>query len=417
MNQEITLRVSEVRYRDVGKKIARLSDYAMKKLGIETENYIEIIGPAGSTPAQAKLTEHISDEEIGIDGNIRKFIGVDVDDKVKVRKANVRPATKIVLAPAEQSISFYSSFPEYVKYELLMNKPLTKGETIPIPTIGGSLDLVVVETQPSEYVYITDSTSIEIREESPKESELGGYSRITREDIGGIKSLGSNVSSPPIITAPSAPPTPKTVSSTPFSTPSSIHANSPSLSNSDIFAKIKSFQSRARDILEAVVAAVLMDLGFDTKVDFQAMSRDGKTREVDVWAQKAVSDVSFRVYVSCKNLDGDVGTPIIDQEFGRIDQLQDAPHMKFVVASSFNDQAKKAAIADGFIPIEIGFKVNESNAAEAYRTVYKIMNEVFTAIAPRRLQQLAEAISKVSGDLMRVSEELGRLASSSRSST
>jgi len=212
------------------------------------------------------------------------------------------------------------------------------------------------------------------------------------------------------------------ITSTTFSVPSSTASLSkPStplstapLPEKDYLGKIRSFQSQARDILEAIVAAVLQDLGFKVEVDYQVRSKDGATREVDVWAWKTVSGVDFSVYVSCKNLDKEIGTPIIDQEAGRVDQLQKAPNMKFIVASKFIDQAKRAAIADGFIPIEIGFKVDESNAIEAYKRVYEVMNGVFTAIAPKRLQQLAESISKVSEELRKVSDELSRLASSSQ---
>jgi len=187
--------------------------------------------------------------------------------------------------------------------------------------------------------------------------------------------------------------------------------NKTPISEKDPLGKIKSFQSQARDILEAVVAAVLQDLGFKVEVDSQVKSKDGSTREVDVWALKTVSEVDFSVYVSCKNLNNDIGTPIIDQEAGRVDQLQKAPNMKFIVASKFIDQAKKAAIANGFIPIEIGFKVDENNAIDAYKKIYGVMNGVFTTIAPKRLQQLAESILKVTEELRKVSNELGKLAS------
>jgi len=388
MSQEITLRVSEVRYRDVGKKIARLSDYTMKKLGIETESYIEITGPKGSVPVQVKSIEHNSDDEIGIDNNIRKFIGADIGDKVKVRKANVRPAAKVVLAPVEQSVFYISSFPEYVKYELLMNKPLTKGETIPIPTIGGSLDLVVVETQPSGYVYVTDSTNIEIREEPAKEIELGESPRINWEDMRDIKSLNVNVSSPPIIKDPSSPQTPTVISSTSPSAPLSAHINSVPLSDKDILMNIRSFQSRARDVLEAVAAAVLQDLGFETKVDEYIDTNYGGKKEVDVWAQKNVLNIKFKVYVSCKNYDGNVDSSIVEQEIGRVDQLVEAPSIKFIVASQFSEQARKATISNEFIPIQIGFKVNKDNIneiLEAYKRIYRIMYAIFSSMSPKRL--------------------------------
>jgi len=230
-----------------------------------------------------------------------------------------------------------------------------------------------------------------------------------------FKSLNISTSSqPPITPSASLSSTPITAPSVPSSSFTLTPSNTAPQSEKDPLGKIRSFQSQARDILEAVVAAVLQDLGFKVEIDYQVRSKDGATREVDVWAWKTVSGVDFSVYVSCKNLDNEIGTPIIDQEAGRVYQLQKAPNMKFIVASKFIDQAKRAAIADGFIPIEIGFKVDESNAIEAYKRVYEVMNGLFTAIAPKRLQQLAESISKVSEELRKVSDELSRLASSSQ---
>jgi len=86
--------------------------------------------------------------------------------------------------------------------------------------------------------------------------------------------------------------------------------------------------------------------------------------------------------------------PIVDQKSGRVGQLLETSNMKFIAASRFSEQGRRAAVADGFIPIEIGFKVDESNAIEAYGRVYEVMNKVFTTIAPKRLQQLAEAVAR-----------------------
>jgi len=231
-----------------------------------------------------------------------------------------------------------------------------------------------------------------------------------------FKSLNITTSSSSIITSPSQSP-PLTAPSTAISSTSStsIPISSLPLYDKDIFTKIKRFQ--ARDILESVVGAALEDLGFEPKVDVQVPTKDGANIEVDVWALKTTSGVEFRIYVSCKNLNNDIGTPIIHQESGRTDQLQKAPHMKFIVASKFNDQAKKIAIANGFIPIEIGFKVDDSNVIGAYKKVYETMNEIFSALAPKRLQQLAKHISKVYEELRKISDELGKLASSSQPST
>lgn len=98
---------------------------------------------------------------------MRKAIGVSIGDEVSVKKASVTPANKVILAPT-QPIRFDQSFVNYVR-ELLMDKPLSKGETIPIPIYTGSLDLVVVNTMPSNNVYVTGNTAIEIKEEPVKE--------------------------------------------------------------------------------------------------------------------------------------------------------------------------------------------------------------------------------------------------------
>jgi len=226
-----------------------------------------------------------------------------------------------------------------------------------------------------------------------------------------FKSLNITTSSQFITRSPSQYP-PITAPSTVTSSSSiSVPISSGPLYDKDILAKIKSIQ--ARDILEAVVAAALQDLGFKVKTDTQIPTKDGATREVDAWAWKTISGVDFSIYVSCKNLDSGIGTPIIDQEAGRVDQLQKAPIMKFIVASKFNDQARRAAIAKGFIPIEIGFKVDESDAIEVYNRVYEVMNGVFSAPAPKKLQQLAESMLKISEELRRVSDEFSRLANSS----
>jgi transitional endoplasmic reticulum ATPase len=184
MSQQIKLRVSEARQRDVGKKIARMSEFSMKKLGVETGDYIEIKSGDRSALAQVMPAYDISDDEIRIDGYIRKSLGVGIGDEVTVVKANVSPANKVILAPT-QPIRFDYSFVEYVK-DYLVNKPLAKGEIIQIPIYTGTIDFVVINTQPSNYVYITGNTALEIREEPVKEGETG-LPRVTWEDIGDLE--------------------------------------------------------------------------------------------------------------------------------------------------------------------------------------------------------------------------------------
>ncbi len=188
--KEVRLRVMEARQRDVGRKIARISRRTMQKLGVSTGDFIEITGPKGSIIAQVwpAYPEDEGKEAIRIDGYMRAAIGVGVGDIVTVRKTRVEPATRVVLAPTEP-IRFGPDFVEYVK-QFLIRKPISRGEEIIIPVFGATIKLVVVSTQPSYRVYVTDSTEIEIKEEPVQKEVIERAKRIpkvTWEDIGDLE--------------------------------------------------------------------------------------------------------------------------------------------------------------------------------------------------------------------------------------
>ncbi len=189
MSAEIELRVAEARSRDVGRKIARISRDSMAKLGVEVGDFIEIEGPKGIAVAQVWPLHPDEDPNlIRIDGFIREAIGASIGDTVRVRRAaNVQPATRVVLAPTEP-MRFSRDFVEYVK-DYLLRKPLARGEVIIIPFFGAGLRLVVVATQPGQFVYVTDQTTLEIREEPVREEQLRrrGIPRVTWEDIGDLE--------------------------------------------------------------------------------------------------------------------------------------------------------------------------------------------------------------------------------------
>ncbi|MET1101648.1 MAG: CDC48 family AAA ATPase, partial [Pyrodictiaceae archaeon] len=187
--RELTLRVAEARSRDVGRKIARISRGAMQTLGVEVGDFIEIEGARGISVAQVWPLPPSEENEniIRIDGFIREAIGASIGDTVTVRKASVEPATRIILAPTEP-IRFGRDFVEYVK-EFLLRKPVSRGEVVIIPLFGTEVRLVVVNTQPSQYVYVTDATSLTIREEPVSEEQVRarGIPRVTWEDIGDLE--------------------------------------------------------------------------------------------------------------------------------------------------------------------------------------------------------------------------------------
>jgi predicted RecB family endonuclease len=170
----------------------------------------------------------------------------------------------------------------------------------------------------------------------------------------------------------------------------------------------------AKDPLEDVVASVLKSLGFSVKVDHRIVSRAGTEVEVDVWAEKAVGDMRFAIYASCKNWDRPVEVSVVREEFGRILQLPFIPHVRVIVAPLFTDSAKKEAYANGFVVIETREKVAEENLEKMYQRVYEKLNKLFMGVAPKWMQELAEKARTIAEEIKKLSEELEKAAGIAR---
>ncbi|MFZ8789213.1 MAG: restriction endonuclease [Acidilobaceae archaeon] len=164
----------------------------------------------------------------------------------------------------------------------------------------------------------------------------------------------------------------------------------------------------SREVLEGIVARVLRDLGFSVQTNVRLPAKGGEV-EVDVWGFKSVGGSQFRVYVSCKNWDRDVDRHVVDQEFGRVLQLDYMPHLRVLIVKGLTEPARKAALDDGFMVIELGRKAEAENVQEVYEVIYKAFNELFTAIAPPRLREIAEKLAEVRENLRKVEEEITRL--------
>jgi len=166
----------------------------------------------------------------------------------------------------------------------------------------------------------------------------------------------------------------------------------------------------SRELLESIVAKVLKDLGFNVKTNARIPARGGGSLEVDVWAVKRAGDSTFRVYVSCKNWDRDVDRSVVDEEFGRVLNLQEVPHLRILVVKSMTGPAREAAEADGFYVVELGEKAVAGNEEEIYRLVYKKLSDIFTGIAPPQLQEIARRVGETAKELARIAEELAKLS-------
>ncbi|MFP3222593.1 MAG: CDC48 family AAA ATPase [Nitrososphaeria archaeon] len=181
---EIKLRVEEAKGRDVGRFIARVPQKVMRQLGISTGDYIEIIGKS-SVYAQVwpSYYEDEDKEIIRLDGTLRQGAGVGIGDEVRVKKARVSPAQKVVIAPIEVNVK---ADPEYFKEEFLLGKPVWRGSLIIIPYYSESLKFMVMSVSPGPVAYVNENTEIELKEEPVKEVQVP-VGKISWEDIGDLE--------------------------------------------------------------------------------------------------------------------------------------------------------------------------------------------------------------------------------------
>jgi transitional endoplasmic reticulum ATPase len=183
MSSEVILKVAEARSRDVGRSIVRIPVRIMKKLGIEPGDYVEIMGRKSAYAQVWPAYPEDEDKDIvRMDGIIRQNAGVGIGDTVKVRKASLKPAQRVVLAPTEP----VRVDPEYLKKQILLGKPVARGQAIDVPFYGGAIRFVVVQVQPGPAAYVSIDTEVTVREEPAKEAELT-IPRVTWEDIGDLE--------------------------------------------------------------------------------------------------------------------------------------------------------------------------------------------------------------------------------------
>jgi transitional endoplasmic reticulum ATPase len=195
----VTLTVDEAYRSDrQGVKIVRIDPSKMEEIEVGTGDFVRIKGQRAETVAVVwpLRSNDMGSDKIRMDGYMRKFLGVSIGDKVEVSRAdNVKPASRIVVAPLDQATvpTFFGAVPisavisgDEIRDEFI-RKPVMRGDVL---LVQGEIPFVVVQTSPTDPVYITDDTEVEIRQEPVKSSEyplLARSTRVTWEDIGDLE--------------------------------------------------------------------------------------------------------------------------------------------------------------------------------------------------------------------------------------
>ena len=186
--KELVLKVMEARQKDVGRGKVRIDIDELSQIDVSPGDVIEIEGTRKTAAIAWPLSPEDATSEKGIirmDGITRKNAGVSIGDKVIVRKAVVKTASMVKLAPSNFSITVDPGFISYVK-KRLKEFPLVEGDTVLIPVLGQAIPFTVVQVKPAGIVLVGDETIINI---SDKPVEPSRYPRVTYEDIGGMKNI------------------------------------------------------------------------------------------------------------------------------------------------------------------------------------------------------------------------------------
>jgi transitional endoplasmic reticulum ATPase len=214
---ETRLKVGELTGReDFGRGIARIDSNIMKKLGIKEGDVVEIEGK-NKTGAIA-IRSYPADIDLNflrIDGLVRRNTDASIGENVKVKKADVKEAKKVVLAPAQKGVILRIS-PNLLKQNLFM-RPMVKGDIITTNPVfktrnmndpflnmiekslgvninmaevfmAGETRFAVVKTIPEGITQITDMTELELLSQAV-EIEDKKLPSVTYEDIGGLHEI------------------------------------------------------------------------------------------------------------------------------------------------------------------------------------------------------------------------------------
>ncbi len=185
MSEGEVLRVAEAKPQDVGRGIVRIDPEVAEKMGISTGDAVEIIGKKSTVALSwPGYHEDRGKRIIRIDGATRRNAGVGLDDKVVIKKTEVRRAASVVFAPTEPLR--ISGGESYLK-DILMGRPVSIGDIIELPVVGRKLTLMVVDHRPkAKAVLMSPETEVSISDKPAEELMKRRVPKVSYEDIGGL---------------------------------------------------------------------------------------------------------------------------------------------------------------------------------------------------------------------------------------
>ena len=215
--KETKLKVMEALQEEAYKGIVRIDSETMHFIGVHPGDIVEIEGARGTVGiVDRAYPTDVGQSIIRMDGILRRNAKTGIGENVKVRKANIKEASAITIAPAQKGVMVRAD-PELFK-RVLLGRAVVKGdiivpggvrqrkramnespffedvfnnmfeESFSIGTFGlAGLRFIVVSTTPkNDPVLITESTTITLNPKAVEVSEEKVL-EVTYEDVGGIE--------------------------------------------------------------------------------------------------------------------------------------------------------------------------------------------------------------------------------------
>jgi transitional endoplasmic reticulum ATPase len=200
----IRLQVAAARQEESGRGIARLPRTAFKALGIAEGDIIQVAGKRVTAAiAVPAYDEDQTLEVIRLDGLQRGNAQVSSGEHVSIRKAESKPATRVVFAPAQREMRLQG--PTEALKRNFFRRPLVAGDLVathgqqPVkdvppeimrmfgaqPYALTQIRLTVVSTVPKGIVHIDEHTEVELRPEF--EEQRDARATVNYDDVGGME--------------------------------------------------------------------------------------------------------------------------------------------------------------------------------------------------------------------------------------
>ncbi|RKF21602.1 AAA family ATPase [Altericroceibacterium spongiae] len=201
---KVRLQVAAARQEESGQGIARIPRSAFQALGITEGDPVEIEGKR--VTAALAIPTYSEDESLSVirlDGLQRGNAETSSGEHVTVRRAESRPATRVVFAPAQREMRLQGQG-EALK-RVFFRKPLVAGDLVathgqqPVQDVPPQvrrmfnapayaltqIRLQVVSTVPKGIVHIDENTEVELRAEF--EEPRDGRGTVNYDDVGGME--------------------------------------------------------------------------------------------------------------------------------------------------------------------------------------------------------------------------------------